>query len=253
MCPNLNSLFFLKTCFPSHSSLLINHTAIYPVIHARDLVWQYEIVWLQNGKTTGFCKRKCITCLRIISWKAFVRMIISSQRVSFLKLCISHLSFFFLFLLSSVSSLCELDFSDNIWLTKTPVLLPGKSHGQRSLVGCSPWALEELDTTEQLHFHFSFSCIGEGNGNSSVLAQRIPGTGEPSGLPSTGVAQSRTWLKRLNRSSSSSSMTFQAKPTSAFLWCCCSYQKRLRLPQPKLTQMVQICHAYVLCLNWSCR
>ena len=50
------------------------------------------------------------------------------------------------------------------WQT-TPVLLPGESHGQRSLVGCSPWGLEELDTTEQLHFHFSLSCIGEGNGN----------------------------------------------------------------------------------------
>uniref|UniRef100_A0A8C6FY67 ABC transporter domain-containing protein n=1 Tax=Moschus moschiferus TaxID=68415 RepID=A0A8C6FY67_MOSMO len=37
----------------------------------------------------------------------------------------------------------------------TPVLLPGKSHGWRSLV----------DTTEQLHFHFSLLCIGEGNGN----------------------------------------------------------------------------------------
>ena len=48
----------------------------------------------------------------------------------------------------------------------TPVLLPGKSHGRRSLVGCSPWGREELDTTEQLHFHFSLSCIGEGNGNS---------------------------------------------------------------------------------------
>ena len=47
----------------------------------------------------------------------------------------------------------------------TPVLLPGKFHGQRSLVGCSPWGHEELDTTEQLHFHFSLSCIGEGNGN----------------------------------------------------------------------------------------
>ena len=46
-----------------------------------------------------------------------------------------------------------------------PVLLPGKSHGRRSLVGCSPWDREELDTTEQLHFHFSLSCIGEGNGN----------------------------------------------------------------------------------------
>ena len=47
----------------------------------------------------------------------------------------------------------------------TPVLLPGKSHGRRSLLGCSPWGREESDTTEQLHFHFSLSCIGEGNGN----------------------------------------------------------------------------------------
>ena len=47
----------------------------------------------------------------------------------------------------------------------TPVLLPGKSHGWRSLVGCSPWGHEESDTTEQLHFHFSLSCIEEGNGN----------------------------------------------------------------------------------------
>ena len=47
----------------------------------------------------------------------------------------------------------------------TPVLLPGKSHGWRSLVGCSPWGQEESDTTEWLHFHFSVSCIGEGNGN----------------------------------------------------------------------------------------
>ena len=47
----------------------------------------------------------------------------------------------------------------------TPVLLPGKSHGQRRLVGCSPWGRKESDTTEQLPFHFSLSCIGEGNGN----------------------------------------------------------------------------------------
>jgi len=47
----------------------------------------------------------------------------------------------------------------------TPVLLPGKSHGRRSLAGCRPWGLEESDTTERLHFHFSLSCIGEGNGN----------------------------------------------------------------------------------------
>ena len=47
----------------------------------------------------------------------------------------------------------------------TPVLLPGKSHVRRSLVGCSPWGHYESDTTEQPHFHFSLSCIGEGNGN----------------------------------------------------------------------------------------
>ena len=69
----------------------------------------------------------------------------------------------------------------------TPVLLPGKSRGWRSLEGCSPLGRWGSDTTERLHFHFSLSCIGEGNGNhSSVLAWRIPGTGEPSGLPSMG-------------------------------------------------------------------
>ena len=47
----------------------------------------------------------------------------------------------------------------------TPILLPGKSHRQRSLVGCSQWDHKESDTIERLHFPFSLSCIGEGNGN----------------------------------------------------------------------------------------
>ena len=43
--------------------------------------------------------------------------------------------------------------------------------------------LLELDTTEPLHFHFSLSCIGEGNAtHSSILAWRIPWTEEPGGL-----------------------------------------------------------------------
>ena len=50
-------------------------------------------------------------------------------------------------------------------MAPTPVLLPGESHGGRRLVGCSPWGLEESDTTERLHFDFSLSCIGEGNSN----------------------------------------------------------------------------------------
>ena len=51
----------------------------------------------------------------------------------------------------------------------------------------SPWGRKESDTTERLHFHFSFSCIGEENGNPlqcSCLENR--GTGEPGGLPSMG-------------------------------------------------------------------
>ena len=69
----------------------------------------------------------------------------------------------------------------------TPVLLPGKSHGRRSLVGYSPRGFEESDVTKRLHFHFSLSCTGEGNGNPlHVLAWRIPGMGEPGRLPSMG-------------------------------------------------------------------
>ena len=69
----------------------------------------------------------------------------------------------------------------------TPVLLPGKSHGRRSLVGCSPWGLEESDTTERLHFHFSLSCIGGGNGNPlQCSCLENPRDGEPGGLPSLG-------------------------------------------------------------------
>ena len=67
----------------------------------------------------------------------------------------------------------------------TPVFLPGKSHGQRSLVGCSPWSRSELGRTERLHFHFH-ALEKEMATHSSVLAWRIPGTGEPGGLPSMG-------------------------------------------------------------------
>ena len=69
----------------------------------------------------------------------------------------------------------------------TPVLSPGKSHGQRSLVGCSPWGREELDTTERLHFQFSFHVLEkEMATHCSTPAWKIPWTGEPGGLPSMG-------------------------------------------------------------------
>ena len=85
----------------------------------------------------------------------------------------------------------------------TPVLLPGKSHGRRSLVGCSPWGHEESDTSERLHFDFSLSCIGEGNGNplqcSCLENPRVRGAWWAA---VSGVAQSWTRLKRLSGSSS---------------------------------------------------
>ena len=83
----------------------------------------------------------------------------------------------------------------------TPVLLPGKSHGQRNLVGYSPWRLEESDTTEWLHFHFSLSCVGEGNGNPlQCSCLENPRDGGAWGAAVYGVAQSQTWLKRLSSS-----------------------------------------------------
>ena len=83
----------------------------------------------------------------------------------------------------------------------TPVLLPGKSHGRRSLEGCSPWGRSGLDPTEQLHFHFSLSCIGEGNGNPlQYSCLENPRDGGAWWTAVYGVAQSRTRLKQLSSS-----------------------------------------------------
>ena len=86
-----------------------------------------------------------------------------------------------------------------------PESLPGESHGQRSLVGYSPWGRKESDTAECLHFHFSLSCIGEGNGNplqcSCLENPRDRGAWWAAVY---GVAQSPTRLKQLSSSSSSS-------------------------------------------------
>ena len=85
----------------------------------------------------------------------------------------------------------------------TPVLLPGKSHGRRGLVGCSPCGREELDTTERLHFHFTLSCIGEGNGNPlqcSCLENSRDGGAWWAAI--YGAVQSQTRLKWLSSSTS---------------------------------------------------
>ena len=76
----------------------------------------------------------------------------------------------------------------------TPVLLPGKSHGRRSLVSCSPWGRQESDTTERLQFHFSLFTFmhwrrkwqptpvflpGESQGRGSLVGCRLWGRMEP--------------------------------------------------------------------------
>ena len=87
------------------------------------------------------------------------------------------------------------------WWQPTPVLLPGKPRGRRSLVGCSPWGCEESDRTEWLHFHFSLSCIGEGNGDPlQYPCLENPRDGGAWWAAVYGVAQSRTRLTRLSSS-----------------------------------------------------
>ena len=94
----------------------------------------------------------------------------------------------------------------------TPVLLPGKSHGRRSLVGCSPWGRKESDTTEQLHFHFPLSRIGGGNGSPlQYSCLENPRDREAWWAAVYGVAQNQTRLKQLSSSSSSSSIVFLAE------------------------------------------
>ena len=83
----------------------------------------------------------------------------------------------------------------------TPVFLPGKSHGWKSLEGCSPWGHWGLDMTEQLHFHFSLTCIGDGNSNLLQCSSlENPRDGGAWWAAVYEVTQSWTQLKRLSSS-----------------------------------------------------
>ena len=105
-------------------------------------------------------------------------------------------------MISSFQNCLHMSFLRRRQWQATLVLLPRKSHGWRSLVGCHPWGLEESDTTERLHFHFSLSRLGEGNGNPlqcSCLENLRDGGAWWAAV--YGVAQSRTQLKQLSSSS----------------------------------------------------
>ena len=113
----------------------------------------------------------------------------------------------------------------------TPVLLPGKSHGQRSLVGCSPWGREESDMTERLHFHFSLSCTREGNGNPlQCSCLENPRDGGTWWAAVYGVAQSWTWLKWLSSSSLVVAIKLDAFHAMNLLWwVICTFWYKISL------------------------
>ena len=119
----------------------------------------------------------------LLKWKLFSLLLLPFQSISLLEISLKFL----------------------LWRRQwhsTPVLLPGKSHRQRSLVGCSPWGREESDMTERLPFHFSFSCTGEGNGTPlQCSCLENPRDGGAWWAAVYGIAQSWTRLKRLSSSS----------------------------------------------------
>ena len=103
----------------------------------------------------------------------------------------------------------------------TPVLLPRKSHGWRSLVGYSPWGRHESAVTERLHFHFSLSRNGEGNGSPLQCSYlENPRESRAWWAAVYGVAQSRTRLKRLSSSSSSISQVLLILYTPLLVHLC---------------------------------
>ena len=190
--------------------------------------WKFQTFWsnwfLEEGKPglsivwlAGFIpqKGKHITQLKIFRWQALsCRLVIDDLIVKQLICSLPGVvtippgtkevkSTFIL--ISIIKLVCLL--SCVPLLEATPVLLPRKSHGRRSLVGCSPWGRKESDTTEWLYFHFSLSCIGEGNGNPlQCSCLENPRDGGALWADVYGVAHSRTQLKRL--SSSMTSFTY---------------------------------------------
>ena len=170
-----------------HKQASSSFVAFFPLSHFVNLKWstrQYLKIF-RDVITGKELPQSCFNCF--FPFKAILRFI-----------------FYQLFMRSSYLFLSPCK-SQNFWILciprrrqwhPTPVLLPGKSHGRRSLVGCSPWGCEKSDTIERLHFHFSLSCIGEGNGNPlQCFCLENPRDGGAWWAAVYGVAQSRTRLK----------------------------------------------------------
>ena len=85
-------------------------------------------------------------------------------------------------------------------------------------MGCSPWGCKESNVTEQLHFHFSFSCIGEGNGNPlQCSCLENPRDGGAWWAAIYGVAQSRTRLSDLAAAAAAAVAAIENKEKSSSL------------------------------------
>ena len=131
-------------------------------------------------------------------------------------------------IISMATELCILDMVKKCINTKINVSLTWKVEKtmatlSRTLAWKLPWTEEpgglqsmggeESDTTEQLHFHFSLSCTGEGNG-SPLQCSRLesPRDGGAWWAAVYGVAQRRTRLKRLSSSGSVLKKTWDVLP-----------------------------------------
>ena len=157
------------------------------------------------AKTQTWLKRLSKRKSRLWSFITGV-VYISLEFVLFMKFEVGELTFCFSVILKRLK-----------WRSQwqpTSVLFPEKSHGQRSLVGFNPWGREESDMTEWLHFYFSLSCIGEGNGNPlQCSCLENPRDSKAWWADIYGVTESRTRLKWL----SSSSKRLKNSKTGLFL------------------------------------
>ena len=153
------------------------------------------------------------TILRLPLLLSYVRPLVSWSWVAFLEqFPKKRYMEDFLFISLNVWSCLSSPYPHWVWLSIEFVLKTfyfileyRKSHGRRSLVGCSPWGCWELDTTEWLNFQFSLSWIGGGNGNPlQCSCLENPRDRGARWAAVSGVAQSWTQLKRLSSSSSSS-------------------------------------------------
>ena len=106
---------------------------------------KYSLVVLVYHKVIQWCVCVCV-CVCILFNIHFYFKLLLDIEYSFL--CSPAEPFCFLFYIQQFISAWRRQWHP------TPVLLPGQSHGWRSLVGYSPWGREESDTTERLHFHF---------------------------------------------------------------------------------------------------